>query len=38
MPLLEIKNLCIDYNTKTGPVHAVENINFVLKKGESVDL
>lgn len=38
MPLLEIKNLCIDYNTKAGPVHAVEDISFVLKKGESVGL
>ncbi len=38
MTLLEIKNLSIDYNTKAGAVHAVEDITFNLKKGESIGL
>lgn len=36
--LLKINNLSIDYETKAGPVHAVEDVSFTLRKGESLGL
>ncbi len=36
--LLEVKNLCIDYHTSAGTVHAVEDVSFTLYKGESIGL
>ena len=32
--LLEVKNLSVDYSAANGVVHAVDNVSFVLKRGE----
>jgi peptide/nickel transport system ATP-binding protein len=37
-PILEIKDLCIDYPIYIGTVRAGENINFTLNKGEVMGL
>jgi peptide/nickel transport system ATP-binding protein len=37
-PILEIKNLCIDYPIYIGTVRAGENINLALNKGEVMGL
>ena len=33
-PLLEVKNLCVDYLSDTGTVHAVKDVSFTLHQGE----
>lgn len=33
-PLLDIRNLKVEYLTKRGPVHAVDDVSFSLKPGE----
>lgn len=35
-PLLEIRNLAIDFATETGVVHAVKGISFTLAEGETL--
>ena len=37
-PLLQIKNLSIDFNTESGTVHALKNISLSVSKGEVVAL
>lgn len=37
-PLLEVNKLVKTYQGKSGPVHAVKGISFVIKQGESVGL
>ncbi len=34
--LLDVRNLTVHYRTKSGPVHAVENVTFKVRKGESI--
>lgn len=36
MPLLEIRNLAIHFNTEGGVVEAVKGINLTLEKGETL--
>jgi peptide/nickel transport system ATP-binding protein len=36
--LLEVKHLCIDFHTDTGPVRAVDDISFTIQRGEIVGL
>ncbi len=36
--VLEVKNLTMHYQTRRGPVFAVDNVNFALKRGESLGL
>jgi oligopeptide transport system ATP-binding protein len=36
MPLLEVKNLSISFQTYVGKVHAVRNVSFSVEKGETV--
>ncbi len=36
--ILEVKNLYVDYNTDEGVVHAINGLNLVLRKGESLGL
>src|SRR3954464_8747187 len=36
MPLLEVRNLAIDFNTEGGVVNAVKGISFSLEKGETL--
>lgn len=36
--LLEIKNLSVDFRTPSGTFHAVKNVSFDVKKGETVAL
>jgi peptide/nickel transport system ATP-binding protein len=38
MPLLQVNNLTTYYRTLRGPVHAVENVNFTIEKGEALGL
>ena len=38
MPLLQVNNLTTYYRTLRGPVHAVENVNFKVEKGEALGL
>lgn len=38
MPILDVKNLKTHYTTLRGPVKAVEDINFQVKKGEALGL
>ena len=37
-PVLEVKNLTIQFNTRQGTVYAVDNISFNLQKGETLGL
>lgn len=37
-PLLEIKNLSVSFETNDIPVHAVNNISFSLRKGETLGI
>lgn len=37
-PLLQVNNLCKTFQGKSGPVHAVRDISFSVKKGQSVGL
>jgi peptide/nickel transport system ATP-binding protein len=37
-PLLEIKNLSVDFATEDGTIHAVQNISFSVNQGEIVAL
>jgi len=37
-PLMEVVNLVKTYQGKSGPVHAVKNISFSIREGESVGL
>ncbi|MBR3246173.1 MAG: ABC transporter ATP-binding protein [Parasporobacterium sp.] len=34
--ILEVKNVSLDYQSKTGPIHAIENINFNIDEGEFI--
>lgn len=36
LPLLQIKNLCVDFNTEKGPVKALHNISLNVNRGEIV--
>jgi peptide/nickel transport system ATP-binding protein len=38
MSLLEINNLCVDYEMKRGTARAVNNVSFSLEKGETLGL
>jgi len=38
LPLLEIDSLTVDYRTSRGTIHAVEDVSFSLKKGETLGL
>jgi peptide/nickel transport system ATP-binding protein len=38
IPLLDIRNLSVRFNTDSGVVHAVNNLNFSLRKGKSLGL
>ncbi|TWI84779.1 oligopeptide transport system ATP-binding protein [Roseibium hamelinense] len=35
-PILDIKNLTVDFETPTGPVHAVRGVDINVKRGETV--
>lgn len=37
-PILEVKNLVMNYETKSGMVSAVENVSFTVPKGKSLGL
>lgn len=34
MPLLEVKNVSVDYETARGPLHAVQDVSFTLRRGQ----
>ncbi len=36
MPLLKVENLTVGYNTKQGPLKAVDRVSFTLNEGESL--
>ena len=36
MPLLEIKELCVDFKTHEGDVHAVTDLNFSIEAGDAL--
>ncbi|NIW44389.1 MAG: ATP-binding cassette domain-containing protein, partial [Gammaproteobacteria bacterium] len=36
--VLDVKNLTMHYNTKKGPVYAVDNVSFSVGRGESLGL
>ncbi|AEQ50883.1 dipeptide ABC transporter ATP-binding protein [Pelagibacterium halotolerans] len=38
MPLIEVKNLVKTYDGKSGPVHAVKDVSFTIREGQSVGL
>ncbi len=38
MPILDLKNLCIDFTTENGIIHAVNGISFVLEKGKTIGI
>ena len=38
MSLLDVKNLCVDFNTDQGTVHAVRDISFTVGESESVGI
>ncbi len=38
LPLLEVDSLTIDYRTRDGDIRAVNNLSFVLEKGETLGL
>ena len=35
-PLLDVRNLSVDFRTRTGDVHAVEDVSYTLEAGESL--
>jgi len=37
-PLLQVKNLTVTYETRQGPVRAVDNVSFTLHRGEVLGL
>jgi peptide/nickel transport system ATP-binding protein len=37
-PILEVKNLCVDYSAANGTVHAVSDVSFTLRRGEILGL
>jgi len=37
-PILEVKNLCVDYYAANGTVHAVTDVSFTLRRGEILGL
>ncbi len=37
-PLLEVEGLCVDYLSDGGTVHAVTDVNFTLRRGETLGL
>ncbi|HXR65640.1 MAG TPA: ATP-binding cassette domain-containing protein, partial [Ktedonobacteraceae bacterium] len=37
-PLLEVRNLSVDYSAASGAVHAVDKVSFSLKRGEILGL
>ncbi len=37
-PILEVKNLCVDYSAANGTVHAVADVSFTLRRGEILGL
>jgi oligopeptide transport system ATP-binding protein len=37
-PLLEVENLSIDFQMRSGPVHAVRGVSLTIRRGESVAL
>ncbi len=37
-PILEVKNLCVDYYAANGTVHAVADVSFTLRRGEILGL
>ena len=38
MTFISIENLTTHYNTTNGSIHALEDVNFSLEKGESVGI
>lgn len=38
MPLLEVRNLTTRFHTRTGVVHAVENVSFSLEPGQTIGI
>ncbi|MDC7126530.1 MAG: ABC transporter ATP-binding protein [Spirochaetales bacterium] len=38
MAILEVKDLCVDYETKKGTARAVNHVNFSINKGETLGL
>jgi peptide/nickel transport system ATP-binding protein len=37
-PLLDVKNLSLEFRTRSGTVHAIENFDLQVKKGETVGI
>lgn len=37
-PLLDIRNLSVDYCTASGTVHALDNVNIMLDRGQILGL
>ncbi len=37
-PILEIKDLCVEFQTVEGTVHAVDHLNYTLHKGEKLGI
>ena len=38
MSLLEVKNLSLEFRTRSGTVHALQDIDLEIKKGETVGI
>lgn len=38
MPILSVRDLVLQYRTRRGPVHAVDNVSFDLEEGQTVAL
>ena len=38
MPFISVENLTTRYNTSKGLVHALEDVNFAIEKGESIGI
>jgi peptide/nickel transport system ATP-binding protein len=38
MPILELNNLCVDFSTENGIVHAVKGVSFSLEKGKTIGI
>ena len=36
--ILEIKDLCVEFQTVEGTVHAVDHLNYTLHKGEKLGI